>query len=122
MGRFLLIAGPCVIESEGVVLRVAKRLREIQERFPTLRVIFKSSFDKANRSSINSFRGPGLREGLKILRRVKEEFELPVTTDIHESHQAEEVAEVVDLIQIPAFLEPAGRSTLKRGSSWHPGI
>ncbi|HHJ63844.1 MAG TPA: 3-deoxy-8-phosphooctulonate synthase [Aquifex aeolicus] len=104
MERFLLIAGPCVIENEGVVLKTAQKLRELQEKFPSLKVVFKSSFDKANRSSIKSFRGPGLSEGLRVLRRVKEEFGLPLTTDIHESHQARAVAEVVDLIQIPAFL------------------
>ncbi len=104
MERFLLIAGPCVIENEGVALKTAGRLREIQDRFPQIRVVFKSSFDKANRSSISSFRGPGLEEGLRVLRRVREEFGLPVTTDIHESYQAEPVAEVADIIQIPAFL------------------
>ncbi len=104
MERFLLIAGPCVIENEGVALKTAGRLRDIQDRFPQIRVVFKSSFDKANRSSISSFRGPGLEEGLRVLRRVREEFGLPVTTDIHESYQAEPVAEVADIIQIPAFL------------------
>jgi len=70
MERFLLIAGPCVIENEGVVLRAAEKLRELQEKFPSLKVVFKSSFDKANRSSIKSFRGPGLSEGLRILRQI----------------------------------------------------
>ncbi len=104
MNGFLLIAGPCVIESEELLLRVGEKLREYQEKFPEVTFVFKSSFDKANRSSINSFRGHGLEFGLKALRKVKEEFGLPVTTDIHESWQAEPVAQVVDIIQIPAFL------------------
>jgi len=104
MEKFTLIAGPCVIESEDLLLTVGERLADISQKFSQLRVIFKSSFDKANRSSINSFRGHGLEFGLRALGRVKEEFGLEVTTDIHESWQAEPVAEVVDLIQIPAFL------------------
>ena len=104
MEKFLIIAGPCVIESEDLLLRVGEKLREIQERFKDIEVVFKSSFDKANRSSIHSFRGHGLEYGLKALRRVKEEFGFRVTTDIHESWQAELVAEVADIIQIPAFL------------------
>ena len=104
MNGFLLIAGPCVIESEELLLRVGEKLRELQDKFPEVTFVFKSSFDKANRSSIKSFRGHGLDYGLKALRRVKEEFGLPLTTDIHESWQAEPVAQVVDLIQIPAFL------------------
>ncbi len=101
---FIFIAGPCAIESEDLVLRVAEKLKELSEKFPQAEFIFKSSFDKANRSSINSFRGHGMEYGLRALRRVKEEFGLKVTTDIHESYQADPVAEVVDLIQIPAFL------------------
>ncbi len=104
MEKFTLIAGPCAIESEELLLRVGEKLRQIADRFPQLRVVFKSSFDKANRSSINSFRGHGMEFGLKALSRVKEEFGLELTTDIHESWQAEPVAEVVDIIQIPAFL------------------
>ena len=104
MERFTLIAGPCAIESEDILLRVGEKLKGIAEKFPDLRVVFKSSFDKANRSSINSFRGHGIEFGLRALRKVKEEFGLEVTTDIHESWQAEPVAEVVDIIQIPAFL------------------
>jgi 2-dehydro-3-deoxyphosphooctonate aldolase (KDO 8-P synthase) len=104
MDRFLIIAGPCAIESEKVVLTVAERVRELQERFREVRFIFKSSFDKANRSSIRSFRGHGLDYGLRVLRRVKEEFCLEITTDIHESWQADPVSEVADVIQIPAFL------------------
>src|ERR1041384_7484827 len=94
------ILGPCVIESEMMILETAGRLLEILS-FP---FIFKSSFDKANRSSIHSFRGVGIKKGLKILERVKREFGLPVTTDIHLPEQAEEVALVCDILQIPAFI------------------
>lgn len=104
MKDFVIIAGPCVIENEKVVLETAERLRELRDKFTDVQFVFKSSFDKANRSSINSFRGHGLDFGLKLLARVKEELGLPVTTDIHESWQAEPVGEVVDIIQIPAFL------------------
>lgn len=100
---FKLIAGPCVIESEESVMLIAKRIKEITDKLE-IPFVFKSSFDKANRTSINSFRGPGLEEGLRILNKVKEELGLQVTTDIHEPYQAEKVAEVVDIIQIPAFL------------------
>lgn len=99
-----LIAGPCVIESEELVLEVAKSLSLLQEKFNDFVIIFKASFDKANRTSINSFRGPGLDAGLKILQKVKDEFGLPVLTDIHEPIQAKPVGEVVDILQIPAFL------------------
>ncbi len=104
MEKFLIIAGPCAIESEELLLRVGEQLKKIQEQFKDVEVIFKSSFDKANRSSIHSFRGHGLEYGLKALKRVKEEFGLRITTDIHESWQADPVAEIVDIIQIPAFL------------------
>ena len=100
---FKLIAGPCVIESEENVMLVAKKIKEITDKLD-IPFDFKSSFDKANRTSINSFRGPGLEEGLRILNKVKTELNLKVTTDIHEPYQAEEVAKVVDIIQIPAFL------------------
>ncbi|MBI4042179.1 MAG: 3-deoxy-8-phosphooctulonate synthase [Deltaproteobacteria bacterium] len=99
----VLIAGPCVIESRDLVLEVAGVLKELKEQF-NLPIIFKSSFDKANRSSIDSFRGPGLEKGLEILAEVKEKSGLPLTTDIHEPAQAEPAAKVVDLLQIPAFL------------------
>jgi len=104
MKNFTIIAGPCVIESEAVVLPVAQKLKELSERYDEVEFVFKSSFDKANRSSIDSFRGHGLEFGLKVLRKVKEDFGLKVTTDIHESWQAEPVGEVVDIVQIPAFL------------------
>ena len=101
-GRFLL-AGPCVIESESLVMEIAEYVKKVSEKVG-FTYIFKASFDKANRTSINSFRGPGLEEGLKTLEKVKKEFELPIVTDIHESYQAKPVAEVADIIQIPAFL------------------
>ncbi|WP_404711401.1 3-deoxy-8-phosphooctulonate synthase [Sphingomonas sp. MMS24-J13] len=98
-----LIAGPCVIESEALALAVAETLRAIADRLGML-VIYKSSFDKANRSSGNSFRGPGLEEGLRILEKVRAETGLPVLTDVHEVAQVRPVAEVVDMLQTPAFL------------------
>jgi 2-dehydro-3-deoxyphosphooctonate aldolase (KDO 8-P synthase) len=98
-----LIAGPCVIESEDMILEIARSLKSIAGKLK-LPLIFKASFDKANRSSIESFRGPGLEEGLRILRRVKEEVDLPVLTDFHETGQAAAVAEVADVLQVPAFL------------------
>ncbi|MEM6827593.1 MAG: 3-deoxy-8-phosphooctulonate synthase [Pseudomonadota bacterium] len=98
-----LIAGPCVIESEDHSLKVSDALAEIAEKLGIL-LIFKSSFDKANRTSGASFRGPGLDEGLRILENVKAQTGLPVLTDVHEPSQAEPVAEVVDVLQTPAFL------------------
>ena len=100
----LLISGPCVIESEDHALFTAERLCAIAARFPELNLVYKSSYDKANRSSKNSFRGPGLEKGLAILARVKEEFNLPVLTDVHSPEEAVAAAEVCDIIQIPAFL------------------
>ena len=100
---FFLIAGPCVIESEALVLDVAENLKKITQELD-INLIFKSSFDKANRSSGRSFRGPGLAEGMKILRRVREELALPVLTDVHEDTPVEEVAAAVDVLQTPAFL------------------
>jgi 2-dehydro-3-deoxyphosphooctonate aldolase (KDO 8-P synthase) len=99
----LVIAGPCVIEDEAVTLAIAERLCRLAGELP-IQVIFKASFDKANRTSVTSYRGPGLVAGLGILRRVKEATGLPVTTDIHEACQAGPAAEVCDLLQIPAFL------------------
>lgn len=98
-----VIAGPCVIEDEELVLGVAATLKEISERLG-LPLIFKASFDKANRSSVSSYRGPGLRPGLKILQKVKDEIGLPVLTDVHETRQCAPVAAVCDVLQIPAFL------------------
>ena len=99
----LLIAGPCVLETEELALRIAETLRGLAERLPA-RLVFKASFDKANRTSGAAFRGLGLDEGLRILDQVCRKTGLPVTTDIHESHQAAPVAEVCELLQIPAFL------------------
>jgi len=98
-----LLAGPCAIESESLVMEVAEKVKKISEEL-NITYIFKASFDKANRTSLSSFRGPGLEEGLRILEKVKNEFDLPIVTDIHESHQASAVAEVADILQIPAFL------------------
>ena len=98
-----LIGGPCVIESEEFTLTMAAEIAKVCDRL-NVPFIFKSSFDKANRTSINSFRGQSLEEGLQILQRVKQEIGVPVLTDIHESQQAETVGEVVDVLQIPAFL------------------
>lgn len=98
-----LIAGPCVIESADFTLKMATEIRKITDRLG-ISFIFKSSFDKANRTSAQSFRGVAIDEGLAILQRVKDEVGVPVVTDIHESHQAAIVAEVADILQIPAFL------------------
>jgi 2-dehydro-3-deoxyphosphooctonate aldolase (KDO 8-P synthase) len=103
-GRPLLwIAGPCVIESHDLTLRVAEELKALADR-RGLPLVFKASFDKANRTSGKSFRGPGLHEGLRTLETVKRRTGLPVTTDVHECHQVGPVAEVCDLLQVPAFL------------------
>ncbi len=99
----VLFAGPCAIENEGMCLRIAERLKVLSEDLG-LPLVFKASFDKANRTSVSSFRGPGLDEGLRILQRVKQEFELPVISDIHEISQIKPAAEVLDVLQIPAFL------------------
>ncbi|MBU6154198.1 MAG: 3-deoxy-8-phosphooctulonate synthase [Bdellovibrionales bacterium] len=98
-----LIAGPCVIEDEGLVMEIATELKRQLHGLP-LQLFFKASFDKANRSSIDGFRGPGMKEGLKILTKVKERTGLPLLTDIHTPDQAEEVAKHIDFLQIPAFL------------------
>jgi len=98
-----LIAGPCVIESEQQTMRIADSIAKISSEL-CLPTIFKASFDKANRSSIKSFRGPGLEDGLRVLEKVKQQTGLPVTSDIHESSQAIAASQVLDLIQIPAFL------------------
>jgi 2-dehydro-3-deoxyphosphooctonate aldolase (KDO 8-P synthase) len=97
------IAGPCVIEGEQETLEAARQVASLAHRLG-LPLLFKASFDKANRSSLKSYRGPGLEEGLRILRRVKEETGLPVLTDVHETAQCGPVAEVCDVLQIPAFL------------------
>lgn len=102
-GKLFLMAGPCVLEGYERSLKIGRRTKEIAEKL-NLPYIFKASFDKANRSSIKSFRGPGLDEGLKILATIKAELKVPVVTDIHESYQAAPVAQVADILQIPAFL------------------
>ena len=102
-GNLFLMAGPCVLEGYERSLKIGKRTKEIAQNL-NLPYIFKASFDKANRSSIKSFRGPGLDEGLKILAAIKAELKVPIVTDIHETFQAEKVAQVADILQIPAFL------------------
>ncbi|MGB5290649.1 MAG: 3-deoxy-8-phosphooctulonate synthase [Lysobacterales bacterium] len=100
---FFLIAGPCAIESEQLALDTASQLKDITSRLG-IPFIYKSSFDKANRSSIDSYRGPGMEEGLRILQKVKDEIGVPVLTDVHEDTDIQAVAEVVDVLQTPAFL------------------
>ena len=102
-GSLFLIAGPCVIESEEHAIRMAEIIKGVTKAlgFP---FIFKASYDKANRTSIRSFRGPGLKEGLRILKKIKDEVQLPILTDVHEVADVARVAEVVDVLQIPAFL------------------
>ncbi|MBM4274449.1 MAG: 3-deoxy-8-phosphooctulonate synthase [Deltaproteobacteria bacterium] len=102
-GGLVMIAGPCVIEDAAATLEIARALKEIAGQLD-LPLIFKASYDKANRTSIESFRGPGLKEGLKILARVKEEVGLPVLSDVHQVSEVAAAAEVLDVLQIPAFL------------------
>lgn len=99
----VILAGPCVIESEENVLKIAKELQKYHDD-DSIDFYFKASFDKANRTSLESFRGPGIKEGLRILQKVKDEFGYKIVTDVHESTQVAQVAEVVDMLQIPAFL------------------
>jgi 2-dehydro-3-deoxyphosphooctonate aldolase (KDO 8-P synthase) len=99
----VLIAGPCIIESEGHAMKMAERLTKIAAK-AKVPLVFKASYDKANRSSLRSFRGPGLTDGLEILRKIKARFRMPVLTDIHEPDQARAAAEVCDVLQVPAFL------------------
>ena len=102
-GSLFLIAGPCVIESEDHAIRMAEIIKGVTRslNFP---FIFKASYDKANRTSLKSFRGPGLKEGLRILKKVKNEVKVPILTDVHEAGDVSTVAEVADILQIPAFL------------------
>ena len=102
-GELVLLAGPCVLEGFERSLLIGRRAKKIADKLG-IPYIFKASFDKANRSSIKSFRGPGMVEGLKILADIKRELNVPIVTDIHESFQAQPVAEVADILQIPAFL------------------
>jgi 2-dehydro-3-deoxyphosphooctonate aldolase (KDO 8-P synthase) len=101
--KLLVIAGPCVLETEELAISIAQHLAELAQRLP-ISLVFKASFDKANRTSLESYRGPGLERGLDILAKIKAVTGLPVTTDIHETHQAAPAGEVCDLLQIPAFL------------------
>ena len=130
--RLLLIAGPCSLENEGVCRAVAARLAALRKKHRELTVVFKGSFDKANRTSVEGPRGTGLREGLRLLALVRGEFGLPVLTDVHESSQVGPVAEVCDVLQIPAFLcrqtdlllaaAAAGRTVnVKKGQFLSPG-
>ena len=102
-GPLFLISGPCVIENKEIILKVARFLKGLAQRVK-IPIIFKSSYDKANRTSIDSFRGPGLNEGLEILKEVKDTTGLPVLSDIHQVSEIEKAAEILDIIQIPAFL------------------
>ena len=99
----LLIGGPCVLESEEMARRVAAEMQEICRR-QGLSYVFKASFDKANRTSLDSYRGPGIEEGLRILQKIRTEFQVPVISDIHDQYQVQAAAEVLDILQIPAFL------------------
>ncbi|REK16571.1 MAG: 3-deoxy-8-phosphooctulonate synthase [Planctomycetota bacterium] len=101
--RLLIIAGPCVIQDEALALEIAETLKDVAHHL-SVSLVFKASFDKANRTSLSSYRGPGLEKGLEVLAAVKRATGLPVTTDIHEPRQAAPVGEVCDLLQIPAFL------------------
>lgn len=103
MQKMVVIAGPCVIETEDMIMTTAEKLRDITDKFD-IDYYFKASFDKANRTSISSFRGPGIEEGMRILNKVKKTFGVKIATDIHEPWQADIVEKVADIIQIPAFL------------------
>jgi 2-dehydro-3-deoxyphosphooctonate aldolase (KDO 8-P synthase) len=116
---FFLIAGPCVVEGEGLVLDIAGRMQEIT-RALGIPYIFKASYDKANRSSRASFRGPGIEEGLRILSEVKRQLGLPVLTDVHEDTPMAEVAAVVDVLQTPAFLSRQTNFILSASSQGRP--
>src|ERR1044071_1317263 len=102
-GSLFLIAGPCVIESEAHALRMAEEIREVTRKLQ-IPYIFKASYDKANRTSLHSFRGPGLEEGLRILKKISKVASVPVLTDVHEAKDVPAVSEAVDVVQIPAFL------------------
>jgi len=119
---FIFIAGPCVLEeNKGALnLEVAKKLKAITSKFPELKFYFKSSFDKANRSSINSYRGPGLKDGLEILSAIKKEVDVPILTDVHSIEQIMPCVGVIDMLQIPAFLCRQTDLLLEAGRSGIP--
>lgn len=102
-GKLTILAGPCVIETQEILEQTATGLKEIAQKL-NINFVFKSSYDKANRSSINSYRGPGIEKGLEMLAKIKKDFDLPIVTDIHTPDQAAIAAEVADILQIPAFL------------------
>lgn len=102
-GKLTILAGPCVIETQEILERTADRLKKITQKLD-INFVFKSSYDKANRSSLNSYRGPGIEKGLKMLAKIKKDFDVPIITDIHSPQEAEIAADVADIIQIPAFL------------------
>ncbi len=116
---FLLMAGPCVLESGELVMEVASRLKEICARLG-ISYVFKTSFDKANRTSLDSFRGPGMKKGLEALAHVRETLDVPVVSDIHEVGQVEPAAEVLDILQIPAFLSRQTDLLLAVGKAGKP--
>ena len=101
--KLTILAGPCATESKEISFTTAEKLKQICKKLD-INLVFKTSFDKANRSSLNSYRGLGMKKGLEILSDIKKEFDIPVVTDIHEPSQADIASEVVDIIQIPAFL------------------
>jgi len=117
--QLFLVAGPCVIESEELTRQIAAELKKICHELE-IPFIFKASFDKANRSSIHSYRGPGLKEGLRILAGIKQDFQIPVLSDIHEPWQAQEAAKVLSVIQIPAFLSRQTDLLLAAGETGLP--
>src|SRR3954465_12937175 len=101
--KFFLISGPCVIEEESLMMKTAEKLKEISERL-ALPLIYKSSFSKDNRSSVDFYQGPGLEAGLRMLEKIKKQFNVPVLSDVHYPEQVKAAAEVLDIIQIPAYL------------------
>jgi 2-dehydro-3-deoxyphosphooctonate aldolase (KDO 8-P synthase) len=115
-GPFFIIAGPCVIESEEITMRVASFLKETSEKLD-IPIIFKTSYDKANRTSVTAYRGPGIEKGLEIIMKVKEKTGLPVLSDIHGLDQVDKAADVLDVLQIPAFLSRQTDLLVKAGKS-----
>lgn len=114
--NFFLLAGPCVIESENMLYQIAEELKRISVNLD-IPLVFKASYKKANRTSLDSFTGLGLDQGLKLLAKIKDDFEIPIVTDVHESHEITAVAEVADIIQIPAFLSRQTDLLIEAGKS-----